>query len=44
MGLFGCIGWMIISEMARRRKKREELEDAMTEYFRNKIEKDKEMS
>lgn len=32
--------WLIFSAAGRKRRKREELEDAMTEYFRKQAEKD----
>lgn len=35
-----CFGWPIIIAMGIKRRKREELEDAMKEYFRKRTEED----
>lgn len=41
IGLISSGVWVLASDISRKRRKREELEDAMTEYFRKKIEDDK---
>lgn len=38
-GSVSIFAWLILSAIGRKRRKREELEDAMTEYFRKQNEK-----
>lgn len=40
MGGLSSMIWLLIAAFSRKRRKREELEDAMTEYFRKQAEKE----
>lgn len=37
---FSSLGWLLLTAGSRKRKRREELEDSMTEYFRKQNEKE----